>query len=170
MRPESAAFRRDVRHVADPIGTFIAGLTKDDYLVDESRRSAMESQLEIIGEALNNLRRVDGDTTALIPQVERIIGLRDVLAHGYAVVDGCGLLRQPRTRGDSAANTVGLRMNVRVSQATTWTPGDRSPKPTDQRNDREKASKSVPEIGSGNSSNPTVTAIFLPDQRLFLRR
>lgn len=28
-----------------------------------------------------------GDAAALIPEVERIIGLRNVLAHGYAVVD-----------------------------------------------------------------------------------
>ncbi|MGP6204625.1 HepT-like ribonuclease domain-containing protein [Microbacterium sp. F2] len=41
----------------------------------------------MIGEALNNLRRAYGDTAALIPEVERIIGLRNVLAHGYAVVD-----------------------------------------------------------------------------------
>lgn len=87
MRPESAAFLWDVRHAADRIGTFITGLTKDDYLVDELRRSAVERQLEIIDEALNNLRRADGDTAALIPEVERIIGLRNVLAHGYAVVD-----------------------------------------------------------------------------------
>lgn len=87
MRPEAAAFLWDVRNAADRIGTFIDGLTKDEYLVDELRRSAVERQLEIIGEALNNLRRVDAETAALIPEIQRIIGLRNVLAHGYAVVD-----------------------------------------------------------------------------------
>jgi uncharacterized protein with HEPN domain len=87
MRPEAAAFLWDVRTAADRIGAFIAGLTADQYLSDELRRSAVERQLEIIGEALNNLRRVDAETAALIPEIQRIIGLRNVLAHGYAVVD-----------------------------------------------------------------------------------
>ncbi|HAS32268.1 MAG TPA: hypothetical protein DEA59_04880 [Microbacterium sp.] len=87
MRPESAAFLWDVRDAADRIGSFIDGLTIETYVSDDLRRSAVERQLEIIGEALNNLRRVDAETAALIPDVHRIIGLRNVLAHGYAVVD-----------------------------------------------------------------------------------
>jgi uncharacterized protein with HEPN domain len=47
----------------------------------------VERQLEIIGEALNALRRQDPDTADAVPHVHRIIGLRNVLAHGYAVVD-----------------------------------------------------------------------------------
>ncbi|MGP6204618.1 hypothetical protein [Microbacterium sp. F2] len=42
MRPESAAFMWDARNAADRIGTFIAGLTRDDYLADALRRSAVE--------------------------------------------------------------------------------------------------------------------------------
>jgi hypothetical protein len=33
------------------------------------------------------LRKSDGETAALIPELARIVGLRNVLAHGYAVVD-----------------------------------------------------------------------------------
>src|SRR4051794_31888214 len=87
MQPEAAAFLWDVRNAADRIATFITGMTVEDYLADELRRSAVERQLEIVGEALNNLRRVDPDTAVLIPDINRVIGLRNVLAHGYAVVD-----------------------------------------------------------------------------------
>ena len=87
MRPESAAFLWDVRGAADLIAAFIDDLDEDRYVHDELRRSAVERQLEIIGEALNNLRRVDPETAARISDVKRIIGLRIVLAHGYAVVD-----------------------------------------------------------------------------------
>jgi hypothetical protein len=44
-------------------------------------------QLEILGEALKNLRNVDPETAARIPDAHRIIGLRDVLAHAYAVIN-----------------------------------------------------------------------------------
>lgn len=87
MQPESAAFLWDVRGAADRIAAFTDGLDEVAYLLDDLRRSAVERQLEIIGEALNNLRRVDAETASQIPNVHRIIGLRNVLAHGYAVVD-----------------------------------------------------------------------------------
>lgn len=87
MQPESAAFLWDVRGAADRIAVFIGGLDEEGYLADVLRRSAVERQLEIIGEALNNLRRVDPDAAKEIPDLHRIVGLRNVLAHGYAIVD-----------------------------------------------------------------------------------
>lgn len=87
MQPESAAFLWDVRAAAVRVTTFITGLTIESYTSDELRKSAVERQLEIIGEALNKLRRADPQTAARVPDLVRIIGLRNVLAHGYAVVD-----------------------------------------------------------------------------------
>jgi uncharacterized protein with HEPN domain len=54
---------------------------------DELRRSAVERQLEIIGEALKHLRNGDPETAQHIPDITRIIGLRNILAHGYTMVD-----------------------------------------------------------------------------------
>ncbi|GAB3582214.1 DUF86 domain-containing protein [Leifsonia lichenia] len=87
MRPESAAHLWDVQEAAERIASFIAGLTQDSYIADDLHRSAVERQLLIVGEALNNLRKVDAETAERIPDLVRIIGLRNVLAHGYAVVD-----------------------------------------------------------------------------------
>lgn len=87
MRPESAAFLSDVQDSALRIAVFIVGLDEDTYACSELHRSAVERQLEIIGEALNSVRKVDPTTAARIPELVRIIGLRNILAHGYAVVD-----------------------------------------------------------------------------------
>ena len=43
--------------------------------------------IEVLGEALKNLRSADPDTAATIPGVARIIGMRNGLAHAYAEVD-----------------------------------------------------------------------------------
>jgi len=87
MRPEAAALLWDVRRATEQIAEFISGLDEDAYLADSLRRSAVERQLEIVGESLKNLRQLDPETAALIPDLHRIVGLRNVLAHGYAVVD-----------------------------------------------------------------------------------
>lgn len=47
----------------------------------------MERQLEVLGEALKNLRSADSDMAAAIPDLAGIIGMRNVFAHAYAVVD-----------------------------------------------------------------------------------
>lgn len=87
MRPESVSILWDGKVASDRIAGFIEGLDEAGYVADPLRRSAVERQLEIIGEALKNPRNTDPSTAQGIPDLARIIGLRNVLAHGYAVVD-----------------------------------------------------------------------------------
>ncbi len=87
MKPESAALLWDVRGAAERIATFVSGLTESTYRADDLRKSAVERQLEVLGEALKNLRSADPETAAAVPDLARIIGMRNVLAHAYAVVD-----------------------------------------------------------------------------------
>lgn len=47
----------------------------------------MERQLEIVGEALNPLERVDPDCGRQIEGLRRIVGFRNVLVHGYASIN-----------------------------------------------------------------------------------
>jgi uncharacterized protein with HEPN domain len=69
------------------IGDFCVAKTEDTYLSDLMLRSAVERQYEIIGEALNRLRKLSPATASQISDCDRIIGFRNVLAHGYDVVD-----------------------------------------------------------------------------------
>lgn len=87
MRPESPAFLWDARRAAGFIQQFVAGHLLADYVGDVLLKSAVERQFEIIGEALNRLRRVDPEVAATVPDLSRIVAFRNVLVHGYAVID-----------------------------------------------------------------------------------
>lgn len=47
----------------------------------------MERQFEIIGEALNQLSKADPGLAAQVPDLPRIVAFRNILIHGYAMVD-----------------------------------------------------------------------------------
>jgi len=49
---------------------------------------AIEREMEIIGEVLNRLIRIDEEKLEeIIPEYRSIVGLRNIIAHGYDVVD-----------------------------------------------------------------------------------
>ena len=47
----------------------------------------MEQQFEIVGEALARLARLDAALSAEVPDLRKIGAFRNILAHGYAVID-----------------------------------------------------------------------------------
>jgi len=66
---------------------FLADRTLEDYLEDDLCQSAVERQLEIAGDALGQLRKLDPDVFARIPEGPLIVAFRNVLAHRYATLD-----------------------------------------------------------------------------------
>ncbi|MGO9036545.1 MAG: DUF86 domain-containing protein [Steroidobacteraceae bacterium] len=66
---------------------FLAGRALSDYLADEMCQAAVERQLEIAGDALGQLRKIDASLFAQIPDGDLVVAFRNVLAHGYATLD-----------------------------------------------------------------------------------
>jgi uncharacterized protein with HEPN domain len=64
-----------------------AGRSFADFDSDLVLRSAVERQFEILGEALDRLDRLDATLTAKIPDLRQIVAFRNILIHGYAVID-----------------------------------------------------------------------------------
>lgn len=87
MHPNSAKLLWDAQQAALRITRFTAGQTFEDYGADELLRSGVERQFEIIGEALNQLSRLDPAAAAALPDLPRIVAFRNLLIHGYASVD-----------------------------------------------------------------------------------
>jgi uncharacterized protein with HEPN domain len=55
----------DIREAALAISRFVSSKTFDDYMQDELLRSGVERKFEIIGEALNRVRR---DASTIVPK------------------------------------------------------------------------------------------------------
>jgi uncharacterized protein with HEPN domain len=77
----------DMRRAADFILRMTGGRTLDDYRADEVLRTVVERKFEIIGEALNRLYKIDPNIAVQIPQHRQIISFRNILIHGYDIVD-----------------------------------------------------------------------------------
>lgn len=87
MRPETPAHLWDALEAAKKTQAIIDGLRLDDYVVDWIRQSAVERQLEIVGEALGRIRRDDLATAERIPDIHSVIATRNVIIHRYDDVD-----------------------------------------------------------------------------------
>jgi uncharacterized protein with HEPN domain len=87
MKLETKKYLYDIARAAAAAGDFVDGKTFEDYSLDIMLRSAVERQLEIVGEALAQLARIDPATGARISEYKRIIAFRNILIHGYAEID-----------------------------------------------------------------------------------
>lgn len=83
MHPQSPKLLDDIQRICDFLATDLAGETLVSYLDDQRMRQSAERSLEIIGEALLRLRRIDLEIPLRISKFQDIIGLRNRLAHGY---------------------------------------------------------------------------------------
>lgn len=87
MQPRSAALLWDVLTAVQRIQGFVAAKTWDDYASDILLRSAVERQFEVAGEAMSVLRKHDPGTADRVPNAHKMIGMRNILIHGYAQVN-----------------------------------------------------------------------------------
>ena len=87
MHADAAKLLWDAQQAAERIARFTANKGFSDYSADEILRSAVERQFEIIGEAFNQLSKVDNQVAGQIPDLPRIVAFRNILIHAYAIVD-----------------------------------------------------------------------------------
>ena len=107
MPPEVAKFLLDVDKAAALIEDFTRGKSLAEYEANALLRSGVERQFIIMGEALMQASKLDPTLSQLLPALPQIVGFRNVLVHGYAVV-------QDRTVWGIVENEVGLlRQEVR---------------------------------------------------------
>jgi uncharacterized protein with HEPN domain len=87
LRRDPKSLLWDARDAATAIADMTAGKSFADFDSDLVLRSAVERQFEILGEALGQLARLDPTLAARILDLRQIVAFRNVLIHGYALID-----------------------------------------------------------------------------------
>ena len=88
MPPRDArACLQDIADACDAIIAASSGKSYQDYASSRSLRGWIERELITVGEALQHAIRADATLEATIPDARRIVDFRNVLVHGYHVVD-----------------------------------------------------------------------------------
>lgn len=87
MKLETKKSLYDVLQAAREINEYTAGFGFGDFRSNGMAQAAVERKFEIIGEALSRIGRCEPDVLQRISEHQRIIGFRNIIAHGYDVVD-----------------------------------------------------------------------------------
>ena len=80
-------FLYDIVNCCEFVLEMTKGKTVEEYKNDRIFRSALERELQIIGEAMLKLDNTFPEISEQIAQHRSIIGFRHVLVHGYASLD-----------------------------------------------------------------------------------
>lgn len=81
------AIRYDILTAVNEIQGFVAGRSLSGLLADRAFQLVLEREFEILGEALYRVRNIAPEAFDRIPADHRIIGMRNILAHGYDRAD-----------------------------------------------------------------------------------
>jgi len=86
MTPEEKKLLKDIEQAALNIDTHLEGRRIfKEFAVNITKRRAVERELEIIGEATNNLLKIDPGLS--VSSARKIVNLRNRVIHAYDDVD-----------------------------------------------------------------------------------
>lgn len=87
MKDKTLKWLGDILNSIETILSALRDKNVDDYRSNALLRAAVERHFEIIGEAVNRIARHDPCTAEKIGDYPKIIAFRNLLAHGYDMVN-----------------------------------------------------------------------------------
>lgn len=98
MRRETLGALADMTRACALIEAAVLDVPLEQYLDNWEKQSAIERQLLIVGEAVLRVRALEPGVFEKIPDGSALVGLRNLLAHGYDAVDAATINRLATTQ------------------------------------------------------------------------
>lgn len=96
MPRDARSLLQDILDATGDVRSFLAGHDEVAYASNALLRAAVERKLEIAGEAMSRLAKLDPAMATEVTDWRAIIGVRNVLIHGYAEIDDALVYRIAR--------------------------------------------------------------------------
>ena len=87
MQLEIKKYLYDILEAAKDIDKYTSGFEYSSFIKNSMVQAAVERKFQIIGEALNRIKRLDNSVLQDISEHQRIIAFRNIIVHGYDVID-----------------------------------------------------------------------------------
>ena len=87
MPRDIAAYLYDIIDACDSIASILNGISLEAYVELREKRSAVEREFIIVGEASSTLAKFSPEKFNRLSDGRKAIGFRNILAHNYASVD-----------------------------------------------------------------------------------
>lgn len=87
MARDISAYLCDRFEACDSIASILAGVSFEAFAATREKRSAVEREIILIGEATSVLAKFWPDSFKLLSDGRKAIGFRNILTHNYASVD-----------------------------------------------------------------------------------
>lgn len=87
MKPPASSYLRDIVRSCEAVQSFVKDRSFEEYVASLMLQSAVERQLEIVGEATAQLKSHHPETASKLGETRGVIAFRNILAHGYFAVD-----------------------------------------------------------------------------------
>jgi uncharacterized protein with HEPN domain len=87
MPRETTAYLYDIIEACDSIASILGGVSFEAYVGIREKRSAVEREFIVIGEATSMLAKFSPERFNRLSDGRKVIGFRNMLTHNYASVD-----------------------------------------------------------------------------------
>ena len=87
MQPSTPKLLEDIRDASTFVLRTVMDKTYENFVGDRLLYQAVERNFEIMGEAINRLKKSDPETLENIGDYAQIIAFRNILVHGYDIID-----------------------------------------------------------------------------------
>lgn len=87
MPRETTAYLHDIIDACNSIASILSGISVEMYGILREKRSAVEREFIVIGEATSMLAKFSPERFNRLSDGRKAIGLRNILTHNYASVD-----------------------------------------------------------------------------------